>query len=294
MKRIVLIFLMLLGGLSACSLGNKCPSEQVVNYLNKYFDIIENVFLANYISKEFPEEAPENEIAILSYRSEFQHFSDPPVCAYDHYDSVIRIIDLFLDEIVNKKNDPSISDKVNTELITIDMLTQELILKVDDEILRTELDQRKQEVSISTIQDKAKVFFIQQGLIEPSDEQKEEVVMNFLYKEMSNDPQSILHDFIDYIELDIVDKNITFYVRKEITAESEFQDIFTHLFFAALANAINSEEEFIWNVDTIGVVFIDNENNWVDIFMDRDNFQKFFANPENLFSLLSKQTSSSQ
>ena len=290
MKRVLSYSIVVLLIIISCSPNNNCPSEQIKTYLIKYFDIIEQILLANYMGKESIEDAAENSILMMSYRSDFQHILELPECAITHHESALKLINLLIDEMLNENKDLTISNEIEEELLILNNLTEELLSKVENDNSKEGLYSKFREAI--TIQERAKVYFNKdEKKNEPTDEQKEEIIMNFINDRLEEDPGMILHDYIDYIGLKVVDRDIAFYVNKEIGSDEDFEKVFTSLFFAALVNSTDSENNFVWNVSTIGVFFYDKEGNWIDIFMEDDDFQKFYKNPEDLFLIVRKHTS---
>jgi len=290
MKKIIFYSLLFLLVINSCTTKNYCPSDKVEAYLNNFFDSMENILLLSYMNKEdYPDNTAENVIVAMSYQSDFEHLIKPPECAIPHYDQTFEVIDLLIDDIVDKHEDSTNTKIINEKLNTLFKLTEKLIYELEDEKIKEELNIRFQEVN--TIQERSKEFFINHGLIEPSDKEKKEIILNFIDNDLDNDSQMILHEYIDYVRLDVINGDVIFFVDKEIYEDEVYEEIFKSLFFAGLVNSIDSDKNFIWDINSIGVVFNDKEGNWIDIYMEGNDFQEFFNNPENLFYIVRKQTS---
>ena len=129
--------------------------------------------------------------------------------------------------------------------------------------------------------------------IEPTDAEKEEKLRVFIQaKAAGSDPDAVLlSKHIDDVKVVVEDKMIIYMVYREIDDEKELYRLFELLFFAGLAHSANDRNELIWDTDSIGVVFIDEEYDYIDIYMDREGFQEFFTNPENPYSIVHLRTS---
>ena len=129
--------------------------------------------------------------------------------------------------------------------------------------------------------------------VEPTDAEKEEKLRVFIQaKAAGSDPDAVLlSKHIDDIKVVVEDKVIMFMVYREIEDEKELYRLFELLFFAGLAHSANDRNEIIWDTDSIGVAFVDEEYAYIDIYMDREGFQEYFTNPEDLYSIVHFRTS---
>lgn len=269
---------------ASCTQELNCPLDKLEKYLHKSFDIIEDVGLAAYQSEKSPEYA----VIILSDRSEFNKFSEVPDCAIKHHEIIIELIDL-LAEQASSNEENSIDIKINEKYSELDIATAELVNLFIDQDIKDDLINKYGDAK--TIKERAEKFFSQNAQDELSETQKEEIILDFINNLVEKDPQMTLSHYIKNVTLDIANEEVIFYVWQEIESEEDYEEIFNTLFFAALANSVDSNENFIWNVNSIGVVFIDNDNNRIDLFLEGDDFQEFFKNPENLFNIIRINTS---
>jgi len=132
--------------------------------------------------------------------------------------------------------------------------------------------------------------------VQPSDSQKEQILARFLRSRVAdpdfNPAASWLDDYIDDIEVSVGEGEIVFYVYAEIPTQQKFYSLFEDLFFAGLVHATDENGRFKWTTDTIGVVFVDDDGTWFDMYMNRENIIAFLQSPDQLYELVDVQTSS--
>jgi hypothetical protein len=131
--------------------------------------------------------------------------------------------------------------------------------------------------------------------VEPSNNEKERILLEFL-KQKIQDPgydksSSQLHNYLDSVEVQVEDGNIIFYIYRELTNDQHFYSLFEELFFAGLVHATNASGNFVWDVDSIDVVFVKDDGSWVDIYMDRQAISAFIKSPDSLYDLVQVETS---
>jgi hypothetical protein len=132
--------------------------------------------------------------------------------------------------------------------------------------------------------------------VEPSNSEKERILLEFLQHKVQ-DPKydrssRQLHNYLDSIKVQVEDGAIIFYVYRELTNDQYIYTLFEDLFFAGLVHATDASGTFVWDVDSIGVVFVKDDGSWIDIYMERQAIRAFIKSPDNLYDLVQVETSS--
>ena len=294
MKRTIFL-LFLLSTIFGCSPVNNCPNEQVEDYLLHFFDSFESISLSNYLANERIEDPAEQSILMMYDRSDFKNNLKFPECANEHNILALEVFDLLIGEVLAENSETFSNNELENKITSLRILTDELISETDNLSTKDSLQKRSEKVW--DFSERAKDYF-NQNESNPtnviSDEEKEKIILSSINKLLEDEPANILNQFIKYLNLRIFNNTYTFQISKKDLTEDIQKEIFKEIFIEAIYFSSDNDNNLIWELDKISVIFSEGENGSIEFFVDNYDFEKILTESVTLGDIVKIKTSSSE
>ena len=127
-------------------------------------------------------------------------------------------------------------------------------------------------------------YILEEELSDSEMEQKiREFILTTIQKPEYDKSRNALYKYIDDIEVVVQEGHIYFGVYAHMETEKDFSRIFEELFFSGLVQTTNSQGEFIWGVEEIGVVYFESSagsDEYLKLFLDKEDIFNFVNHPD--------------